>query len=105
MATTDEDPAAIFDRYHVEDFVQINDGMSLHRQQLIDHAGPVRRNVASCSVDVHKVVVKDELAAAHYTLHAVMRKGGAVTTEIYAFAAFAPDGRLQHIHQITRSLT
>jgi hypothetical protein len=33
-----------------------------------------------------------------------MRKGSVIATEIYMFGHLAPDGRLHHIDQVTRSI-
>jgi limonene-1,2-epoxide hydrolase len=105
MALSDEDSAAVVERYHTPDFVQYNDGVAMTCETLIAHAKPVRRNVLGVSVVVHDALVTAQSGAARYTLRADMRKGDVVMTEIYMFARFAPDGRLCRIDQITRDVS
>ena len=102
MASTEEDPTAIVDRFCTPDFEQWNDGVRLDREQLIAHARPARRNVTSVRTDVHDVVASGDRAAARYVLTATMRNGSTLASEVYMFGMFAPDGRLQRIDQITR---
>lgn len=103
LAFGDEDPGEVIDRYHTPDLEWWNDGRLLDRESLIAHARPARRNVVSCTVDVHEALVDDGRVAARYTLRAELRKG-AVTTEIHMFGLVAPDGRLRRIDQLTRTL-
>lgn len=98
-----EPPEAVFDRYHCEDFVMVNDGISLDRQRLIAHVRPARKRATSVEVEVHDAVVGERFAAARYTLTATMRKGNPIVTEIRAFSTLAPDGRLTHTDQYTNS--
>ncbi|MFE5581685.1 nuclear transport factor 2 family protein [Kitasatospora sp. NPDC056531] len=104
MAMTDEDPAAILDRYFTADFVQYNDGVPFDRAKLIAHARPSRKNVVDCRVEVHEALTTGDRVAARYTLFAEMRKGPRVGTEIYMFGQLASDGRLSRIDQITREV-
>ncbi|WP_031512223.1 nuclear transport factor 2 family protein [Streptomyces sp. NRRL F-5123] len=104
MALSEEDPAAVVDRYHSPDVVQCNDGAEMTRDMLVAHAGPVRRNVLDVRVDVQDSVVDPDGAAVRYTLRAEMRRGPVIVTEVYAFVRFAPDGRVRRIDQITRDL-
>jgi hypothetical protein len=103
LAFGDEEPGAVIDRYHTPDLEWRNDGRLLDRESLIAHARPARRNVRSCTVDVHEALVDDDRVAARYTLRAELRKG-AMTTEIHMFGLVAPDGRLRRIDQLTRTL-
>jgi hypothetical protein len=102
LAFGDEDPGVVLDRYFVPDFEYHNDGILLDRQKLIDHVRPTRKNVVSCRVEVHETVLVGDRVAARYTLHAVMRKGKALVTEVYMFGQLAPDGRMQRINSINR---
>lgn len=104
MAETDEDPAAILDRYCTRDFEQWNDGLRLARDRLIAHARPARKNVTRVRTDVQDLLVASDRAAARYTLTATMRDGSTFASEIYMFGTFAGDGRLRRIDQITRVL-
>lgn len=103
MGFSDDDPAEILDRYHVPDFEWINDGLRLDRDRLIAHARPARRNAVTAEIEVHDVLVTGDRIAARYTLHATLRKGREMTTEVYAFARTGPDGRITRIDQITRN--
>jgi SnoaL-like protein len=100
----DEEPAVVMDRYHTPDFDMINDGLRLDRDRLLAHVASGRRNATSVQVVVHDAVTDNDRVAARYTLTATMRKGQVIATEIYMFGHLAPDGRLRHVDQITRSI-
>ena len=91
----DEDTAAVFGRYHTEDFVLRNDGTPLDRQRLIAHVRPARRNAVGVHVEVHEALVSADRVAAPYTLSADMRQGHRVVTDIHMFGELAADGRLR----------
>jgi hypothetical protein len=103
VAFGDEDPGAVFDRYHAPGFVLRNDGVPLHRDALVAHMRPARRNVVDLTVDVHEALADGDRVAARFTLAAAMRQGHTVRTDIHMFGRLAPDGRLQEIDQLTRS--
>ncbi|MBG0562700.1 nuclear transport factor 2 family protein [Actinoplanes aureus] len=103
MGLGTEPAEAVFDRYHVPDFVLHNDGLPMDRDRLIAHARPARRNATAVSVDIHEVLTAGQQVAARYTLTARLRQGRTVTTEIYTFGSLAPDGRLARLDQITRT--
>jgi hypothetical protein len=98
----EEEPGSVLDRYYAPGFEYHNDGIVLDRQRMIDHVRPVRRNVVSWSVELGDMLVGDDRVAARYTIRAVMRKGKELTTEVYMFALFAPDGRIRRVDSITR---
>jgi SnoaL-like domain len=100
----DLEPAVIMDRYHTPTFEMINDGVRLDRDRLLAHLGTGRRNAASVHVEVHDAVVDGDRLAARYTLTATMRNGRVIATEIYMFGHLAPDGRLRHVDQVTRTI-
>lgn len=100
----DQDPASVMDHYHTPEFEMINDGITLDRDRLLAHVRVGRKNATGVQVDVHDTVVSGSRVAARYTLTAQMRKGAVIATEIYMFGRLAPDGRLQHVTQITRAL-
>ncbi|GII01387.1 nuclear transport factor 2 family protein [Planobispora takensis] len=104
LAFGQEDPGTVLDRYYTPEIVYVSDGIALDRDRLVAHARPARRNGRLLRVDVHETLVSGDRAAARSVLHAVMRKGKAVTMEIYTFARFAPDGRVYRIDSITRAL-
>ncbi|MDP4503801.1 nuclear transport factor 2 family protein [Nonomuraea turcica] len=99
-----EDAAAIIDRYYVPEIEYWNDGILLDRQRLIDHVKPARKNAASLRIEVHESLVGEDVAAARYTMDAVMRQGKTITMEIYLFARYAPDGRIRRVDSITRTV-
>ena len=105
MAMSDEDPAAVLDRYYADDFEQWNDGMRFDRDLLIAHARPARKNAVSVEVDVHDVLVVGSRVAARYTMQADMRSGRSLAIDVYLFGQLADDGRLRRIDQITRTVT
>jgi hypothetical protein len=43
--------------------------------------------------------------AARFTIHAEMRRGRTVSTEVYLFGEVAPDGRLRRTTQATRDVS
>lgn len=104
MALGKEEPATVVDRYHTPDIEWYSDGLHLDRDKLIAHARPARKNATSVRCEVHEALVAGDQVAARHTLHAVMRKGRSVVTEIYMFGRLAPDGRLRRVDQITRIL-
>lgn len=104
MTSSDEEPAAVVDRYHTPDIEWVSDGNRLDRDRLVAHVGPARKNARSVQVDVHDVVVAGERVAARYTLRATLRKGQEVEIDSHLFGTLAPDGRLRRVDQITRTL-
>ena len=100
-----EDPAAIFDRYHTPDVVWVSDGVRLTRDTLIAHFSSTRKNVTGIDVQVQETLTAGDRVAARYTLTAQLRKGRMATSENYLFARLHPDGRLEHVDQITRNLS
>jgi hypothetical protein len=104
VAFGDEDPQAVFDRYHTPDFVLCNDGIRLDRDRLLAHVRPARKRAASVHTEVHETLASGDRVAARYTLTAVMHRGQTITTEIYMFGELANDGRLQRLDQLTRTV-
>jgi hypothetical protein len=104
LTSGDQDPAAIMDRYHTPDFDMVNDGVRLDRDRLLAHVATGRKNATSVQVLVHDAVVDTDRVAARYTLTATMRNGRVIATENYMFGQLAPDGRLRHLDQVTRSI-
>lgn len=99
------DAAAVVDRYYTPDIEQVADGVRLDRQRLIDHLGPVRKNVISCSYDVHEAIRTADQVAARFTIHAETRRGRRISTEVYLFGELAPDGRIRRTTQATRDVS
>ena len=104
VAFGDEDPAAVFDRYHVPEFVLHNDGIVLDRDRLLAHVRPARKRAASVHTEVHDALSIGDRVAARYTLTAVMHRGQTITTEIFLFGELAEDGRLRRLDQLTRMI-
>lgn len=100
----DDDPAALMDRYHTPGFDMVNDGIRLDRDRLLAHVRAGRRNALDIEIVVHDAVTEGDNVAARYTLTAVMRKRGVVTTDVFMFGRLAPDGRLRHVEQLTRAV-
>jgi hypothetical protein len=101
----DEDAAAVFARYHTDDFVLSNDGTPLDRERLLAHVRPARRNAVQAHVEVHDALVSADRVAARYTLTALMRQGHTIVTDIHMFGGLAPDGRLRRVEQLTRHIS
>ncbi|GAA3105593.1 hypothetical protein JOF29_005355 [Kribbella aluminosa] len=99
------DAAAVVDRYYTPDIEQVADGVTLDRQRLIDHLRPVRKNVVSCTYDVHEAIRTGNRLAARFTIHAETRRGRTISTEVYMFGELAPDGRIRHTTQATRDVS
>ena len=100
----DTDPGNVMDRYHTPDFAMTNDGFVLDRDRLLAHVQSGRKRAADIRVEVHECMVDGDSVAARYTLTATMRKGQLIATEIYMFGRLAPDGRLRHVDQLTRTV-
>jgi hypothetical protein len=101
-AFSGDDPADVFDRYHVPEFVLYNDGTRLDRARLLAHMRPARRNATAVEVRIDQIFGYDGHVAARYTLSATMRKGTVIATEIVTVGRLAPDGRLARVDQLTR---
>ncbi|MGW5754148.1 nuclear transport factor 2 family protein [Nocardia rhamnosiphila] len=104
-ALTDADPAEVVDRFHTPDIEQISDGIRLNRDRLAAHLRPLRKNLREYRFDVHRAIADGRCIAAHLTIHARMRNGSVLATEVFQFGRYAPDGRLRRAEQITRTLT
>ncbi|MFI6481575.1 nuclear transport factor 2 family protein [Nonomuraea sp. NPDC050663] len=104
LAFSEDDPASIIDRYYTPDVRYHNDGITLDRQRLIDHVGPARRTATRLEVEVHDTVVEGSMASARYTMTAVTRKDRVIRMEIYLFARYAADGRVERVDSITRPI-
>ncbi|MEV6844608.1 nuclear transport factor 2 family protein [Actinoplanes sp. NPDC051411] len=101
----DEEPAAVFRRYHTDDFVLRNDGIDLDRDRLLAHVRSGRRNVEEINVEVHQTLTSGSRVAGRYTLTAVMRRGQVIATEIYMFGEVTADGRLHRVEQLSRDVS
>ncbi|MEU7899349.1 nuclear transport factor 2 family protein [Nonomuraea sp. NPDC049152] len=103
LAFSQEDPATIVDRYYTPDLEYRNDGITLDRQRLIDHAGPARKNSRELNIQVHETLLDGDRAAARYTMTVRTRKDKTLQIEVYLFAQLAPDGRVRRVDSITRT--
>ncbi|MFD8101109.1 nuclear transport factor 2 family protein [Nocardia fluminea] len=78
------------------------DSIRLDRDRLIAHLRPVRKNLRDYRFEIHEVIADGDRIAARMTIHATMRKTGPLTTELFLFGEFTPDGRLRRAEQLTR---
>jgi hypothetical protein len=101
----DEDPAAVFGRYHTDDFVLRNDGIPLDKERLLAHVKVGRRNAVQINVEVHDALISGGQVAARYTLTAVLRRGRTIATEIHMFGQLTADGRLRRVEQLSRNVS
>ena len=102
---SNDDAAAVVDKYYTRDVEQIADGVTLDRQRLIDHLRPVRKNLVAWEYDVHEAMRSGDRLAARFTVHAEMRQGRTISTEVYLFGELAPDGRIHRTTQATRNVS
>jgi hypothetical protein len=100
-----QEAAVVVDRYFTPDVVQVADGVVLDREKLIAHLRPVRKNLVAWRYEVHEAVRDEDKLAARFTIHAEMRKGRTISTEVYLFGELAPDGRIRRTTQATRDVT
>ncbi|MFI6073937.1 hypothetical protein ACIA5C_20420 [Actinoplanes sp. NPDC051343] len=100
-----QDPAAVFGRYHIDDFVLRNDGILLDKMRLLAHVKAGRRNATQINVEVHDALMSGAQVAARYTLTATMRRGQVIATEIHMFGQLDPDGRLRSVEQLSRDVS
>ena len=105
LTFADEDPAAVFGRYHTDDFVLRNDGVPLDKERLLAHVKVGRRNATQINVEVHDALRSGGQVAARYTLTAVLRRGQVIATEIHMFGQLAVDGRLHRVEQLSRDVS
>lgn len=101
---TDEDAAAIVDRFYTPDIVQITDGHRMDRDKLIAHMRPIRKNKPTARWEVHGAVATGDQLAAHCTMHVKQRKR-ALVIELHTFARFTDDGRMCESHGLTRTIS
>jgi hypothetical protein len=99
----DDDPAAVVDRYHTPDIVQVADGHRMDRDTLIAHTRPVRKNRSTARMEVHDALADGDRIAARYTLH-VHQRGKDLRIEVCFFGRFAADGRMRAANMLTRSV-
>jgi len=99
------DAAELVDRYYTPGIAVIADGVTLDRQRLIDHLRPVRKNLVDGSYDVHEAVRDGDRLAARFTIHAKMRRGRTISTEVFLFGEVAPDGRIRRTTQASRDVS
>ncbi|MFD2474360.1 nuclear transport factor 2 family protein [Amycolatopsis silviterrae] len=102
LVHTEEDAAAVVDRYHTQDVVQIADGLRIDRGRLIAHCRPVRKNRPESRIEVHEAMADGDRIAARYTLH-VRQRGKDLEIEVSFFGRFTSDGRMREAHLLTRS--
>ncbi len=105
MMAGENDPAAVVDRYYAPEIVQVADGVEIDRDRLIAHLRPTRKNLVSWRFEVHEALRTDDKLAARFTIHAQLRKGPPIVTEVYLFGELAPDGRMLRTSQLTRQGT
>ncbi len=105
LAFGQEDPAIILDRYYTPEIEYHNDGVTLDRRRLIDHAGPARKNARELNIEIHETLLDGDRAAARYTMTVLVRKDKTLRIEVYLFARLAPDGRVRRVDSITRTVT
>lgn len=98
---SDEDPAAVVDRYHTPDIVQVADGHRMDRDKLIAHARPVRKNRPTTRMEVHEALTNADWIAARYTMHVQTRKKD-IAMEVCFFGRFTPEGRMRQANMLTR---
>ena len=99
----DEEAAAVVDRYHTPDVVQIADGHRMDRAALIAHTRPIRKRRPSSRLEVHEAVAQADRIAARYTMH-VEDRGRRFALDVHFFGQFTPDGRLREANMLTRTI-
>ncbi|MGC4748494.1 nuclear transport factor 2 family protein [Micromonospora sp. DT201] len=99
----DEDPAAVVDRYHTPDIVQVADGHLMDRTKLIAHTRPARKHQTGARWEVHEAIAHGDQIAARYSLHFQTRKREG-SVDVYFFGQFAADGRMRRAHMLTRAV-
>lgn len=99
----DADPAAVVDRYYTPDVVQVSDGIEIDRDKLIAHLRPIRKNLTGYRYEVHEAIAGGGRIAARFTIHARMRKGAELSTEVAMFGEWTPEGRLRRANQVTHT--
>lgn len=103
LLADDEDAAAVVDRFHAPDFVQVADGVRIDRERLIAHTRPVRKKRPTGRWDVHEAVADGDRIAARYTLHS-SQNGKDLAIEVHFFGRFTADGRMMEGRMLTRTL-
>lgn len=105
VLTGSDEAGVVVDRYFTPDIVQVADGVVLDRQKLVEHLRPIRKNLVRWRFEVHEAIRDQDKLAARFTIHAEMRKGRIISTEVYLFGELTPDGRIRRTTQATRDVT
>lgn len=103
-ALSEGDPGQIVDRFHTPDVVEISDGIRIDRERLVAHLRPIRKNLRDYRIEVHEALAEGGRVAARLTIHAHMRNERQITTEVYLFGEFTPDGRMRRSHGLTSTV-
>lgn len=103
--TSSDEAGFVVDRYFTPDVMQIADGVVMDREKLIEHLRPIRKNLVGWRFEVHEAIRDQDKLAARFTIHAEMRKGRTISTEVYLFGELTPDGRIRRTTQATRDVT
>lgn len=99
----EDEAAAIVDRYHTPDIVQVADGHRMDREKLIAHVRPIRKRRPSSRLEVHEAIAQADRIAARYTMH-VEDRGRRFSLEVHFFGRFATDGRMREATMLTRTV-
>ncbi|MFD9888612.1 nuclear transport factor 2 family protein [Amycolatopsis sp. NPDC059027] len=105
LLTPDLDLREAADRHFAPDYRQRTDGTWADRDGFLEHIAHLREVVASGSVQVHEELTDGKLYADRHTIDVTKKDGGTVSTEVYVFAEFAPDGRFRRIEETTLMLS
>jgi hypothetical protein len=92
------------DRHFAPEYRQRTDGQWIDRADFLEHITHVRAVAAGGHVQVHDELYEDGKYADRHTAHITKKDGSTVSTEVYVFAEFAPDGRFSRIEETTLML-
>ncbi|MGW6688369.1 nuclear transport factor 2 family protein [Streptomyces sp. NPDC054961] len=98
----DLDEAA--DRHFAPDYRQRTDGRWDDRAGFLEHIAHLRTVVAGGTLEVHDELSDGRLYADRHTVHVTKKDGSTVSTEVYLFGEFAPDGRFRRVEETTLML-
>jgi hypothetical protein len=93
------------DRHFAPAYRQRTDGVWADRSEFRDHIAHLRQVVVDGTIEVHEEVTAGAVYAERHTIDVTKADGSTVSTEVYVFAEYAPDGRFVRLEEVTLMLS
>ncbi|MFL9888622.1 hypothetical protein PQR66_36740 [Paraburkholderia agricolaris] len=96
---------ATINQYFSPNYQQYTNGELLNYSDFVSHIGALRTSVTSGKIVVLDAVFQGNTIADRHIVSVTFPDGTTSQSEVYLFGKFSPDGRLQIVHEATRSIT